>query len=47
MILFSFEVDTLEISIREYQDVVDHIIIVESSVTHRGVDLDLIRFQIS
>ena len=37
MILFSFEVDTLEISLREIQDVVDHIFIVESSITHRGV----------
>ena len=37
MMLFSFEVDTLEISLREIQDVVDHIFIVESSTTHRGV----------
>ena len=39
MMLFSFEVDTLEISLREIQDVVDHIFIVESSKTHRGVDI--------
>ena len=38
MILFSFEVDTLEIALREIQDVVDHIFIVESSYTHRGVE---------
>ena len=37
MMLFSFEVDTLEISLRESHDVVDHIFIVESSRTHRGV----------
>ena len=37
MMLFSFEVDTLEISLRETHDVVDHIFIVESSRTHRGV----------
>ena len=37
MMLFSFEVDTLEIALREMQDVVDHIFIVESSTTHRGV----------
>ena len=37
MMLFSFEADTLEISLREIQDVVDHIFIVESSRTHRGV----------
>ena len=37
MILFSFEVDTLEIMLKEVQDLVDFIFIVESSVTHRGV----------
>ena len=37
MILFSFEVDTLEISLREQQDDLDMIFIVESTVSHRGV----------
>ena len=37
MILFSFELDTLEIALREQQDLVDKIFIVESSSTHKGV----------
>ena len=37
MILFSFEVDTLEIALREQQDLVDMIFIVESSISHKRV----------
>ena len=37
MVLFSFEVDTLEIMLKEVQDMVDFIFIVEGSTTHRGV----------
>lgn len=37
MTLFSFEADTLEIMLREQQDLVDFIFIVEGSATHRGV----------
>ena len=37
MILFSFEVDTLEIALREQQDMVDTIFLVESSLSHKGV----------
>ena len=31
------EVDVLEISLREQLDLVDHIFIVEATVTHKGV----------
>ena len=37
MFLFSFELDVLEIALREQQDLVDKIFLVESSATHRGV----------
>ena len=37
MTLFSFEADTLEIMLKEQQDLVDFIFIVEASTTHRGV----------
>ena len=37
MILFGFEVDTLEIALREQLGLVDKLFIVESSVTHKGV----------
>ena len=37
MFLFSFEVDVLEIALREQQDLVDKIFLVESSASHRGV----------
>ena len=37
MFLFGFELDVLEISLREQQDLVDKIFLVESSATHRGV----------
>ena len=37
MILFSYEVDVLEIALREAQDLVDKIVIVEASHSHRGV----------
>ena len=37
MIMFAFEVDTLEIALRQQQDMVDKIFLIESSFTHRGV----------
>ena len=37
MTLFSFEADTLEIMLKEQQDLVDFIFIVEGSSTHKGV----------
>ena len=37
MFLFSYEVDVLEIILSESIDLVDKIVIVESSVSHRGV----------
>ena len=37
MMIFSFEVDTLEVALKEQQDLVDKIFIVESSATHKGV----------
>ena len=37
MILFAFEVDTLEIALREQMDLLDKIFIVESTLTHKGV----------
>ena len=37
MILFSYEVDVLEIALHEAQDLVDKIVIVEASLSHRGV----------
>jgi len=36
MILFAFEVDTLEIALREQMDLLDKIFIVESTITHKG-----------
>ena len=42
MIIFSFEVDTLEIALKEQQDMVDKIFIVESSATHKGVGNNII-----
>ena len=39
MFLFGFELDVLEIALREQQDLVDKIFLVESSATHRGVSL--------
>ena len=41
MILFGFEVDTLEIALKEQQDLVDKIFIVESSASHKGVSVAL------
>ena len=38
MILFGFEVDTLEIALREQCQVVDKIFVVESTYTHQGVE---------
>ena len=40
MMLFSFEVDTLEISLREQHDWVDMIFIVEATTTTKGVSAD-------
>ena len=37
MILFGFEVDTLEIALREQLKFVDKVFIVESTLTHKGV----------
>ena len=37
MILFSFEVDTLEIALREMMDIVDVIFLVEATKSHKGV----------
>ena len=37
MILFSYEVDVLEIALHEAKDLVDKIVIVEASHSHRGV----------
>ena len=37
MILFGFEVDTLEIALREQLNFVDKVFIVESTLTHKGV----------
>ena len=37
MILFSFEVDTLEIALREQLDLLDKVFLVESTVTNKGV----------
>ena len=37
MVLFAFEVDTLEIALMQQQDLVDKIFIVESSASHKGV----------
>ena len=37
MILFAFEVDTLEIALREQMELLDKVFIVESTLTHKGV----------
>ena len=37
MVLFSFEVDTLEILLMEHLDLLEKIFIVESSWSHKGV----------
>ena len=37
MLLFAFEVDTLEIALQEQQDMVDMIFIIESSMSHKRV----------
>ena len=44
MILFGFEVDTLEIALREQLGLVDKVFIVESTLTHKGVSF---QFKIS
>ena len=44
MILFGFEVDTLEIALREQSDVVDKIFLVESTFTHQGVEFTVSQF---
>ena len=40
MLMFGFEVDTLEIHLREAADMVDVVFLVESTVTHHGVRFD-------
>ena len=37
MMIFSFEMDTLEVALKEQQDFVDKIFLVETSATHKGV----------
>ena len=37
MILFGFEVDTLEIALKEQEELVDKVFIVESLHTHKSV----------
>lgn len=37
MILFGFEVDVLEIALREQLEMIDHVFIVEATVTHKGI----------
>ena len=37
MMLFSFEVDTLEITLRETLDLIDVVFLVEATKTHKGV----------
>ena len=39
MILFSFELDTLEVALREMMDIVDVIFLVEATKSHKGVKL--------
>ena len=46
MMLFSFEVDTLEISLREQHDWVDMIFIVEATTTTKGASIDPIKLEI-
>jgi len=36
LLLFAFEVDTLEVALREQEDLVDHIFLVESRMSHKG-----------
>ena len=42
MVLFGFEVDTLEILLREVKDLVDVLFIVEATHTHKGDSKPLI-----
>ena len=42
MMMFSFEVDTLEISLREQMDWVDKIFIVEATTTTKGVRMNVL-----
>ena len=37
MFLFSFEVDTLEIALKEQQDMLEKVFLVESTLSHKGV----------
>jgi hypothetical protein len=41
MLLFGFEADTLEIALREQADLVDRVYIVESTVSHQGLEKPL------
>ena len=43
MILFSYEVHVLEFTLHEAKDLVDKIVIVEASHSHRGVSHVLVR----
>ena len=45
MILFAFEADTLEIMLRDSQDILDYIFIVESTKTHKKVNRLYAEFQ--
>ena len=38
LIKFGFEVDTLEIALREQIDLIDRVFLVESTKTHKGVN---------
>ena len=41
MMLFSFEVDTLEIALRETLDLIDVFFLVESTKSHKGVYIEI------
>ena len=45
MIMFGFEVDTLEIALREQLEYLDKVFIVESSLNQKGVKTRLISIQ--
>ena len=45
MLMFGFEMDTLEVQLREVADVVDVIFIVEATVTHHGVRKEVLTCQ--
>ena len=47
MFLFGFEVDTLEIVLRELVDLVDIFFLVESNGTHKGVIQNTMLFNVN